>query len=350
MATTTAPRGSEAIGNNLTIRDILARDLSRRIEPVVKVYDRGNLAEDLRQFVITDSLARELRKFLDAFTESLRSRIRRGRGGDGMAVRLWGVFGSGKSHVAKVLGHILENDVVEPEGNRRGIDLFNVHLDDPPLHGAADLKAALTETRTHAWCKTIAFEIKSKLDQANPESVTEICLRSFYESLGLASTIWLTRLERKLQTEGQYDDFLRTYREQNGREWVADRMEHGFYLDEIATALAAALDRPLASARDMLSAYQRDHSGVSPETFARELVEYLHGRAAKVKPREPHLVFVIDEMGQFITESGDRIHELQAIIEQAGAQGRGRIWFSCTSQEALDQVVDRTLYTVRCGR
>jgi hypothetical protein len=53
MATTTAPRGSETIGNDLTVRDVLARDLSQRIEPVVKVYDRGNLAEDLRQFVIT---------------------------------------------------------------------------------------------------------------------------------------------------------------------------------------------------------------------------------------------------------------------------------------------------------
>jgi hypothetical protein len=259
-----------------------------------------------------------------------------------MAVWLWGFFGSGKSHVAKVLGHLLENDVVEPEGNRRAIDLFNVHLDDPTLVGAADLKAALAEIHTHAWCKTIAFEIKSKLDQANPESVTEICLRSFYESLGLASTIWLARLERKLQTEGHYDDFLRTYREQNGREWVADRMEHGFYMDEIASALASALDRPPESARDMLIAYQRDHSRVSPETFARELVDYLHVCAAEVKPREPHIVFVIDEMGQFIADSGDRIHELQAIIEQAGAQGRGRIWFICTSQEALDQVVDRT--------
>ncbi len=148
----------------LTVRDVLARDLSDKIQPVVKVYDRAHLAEDLRQFVITDSLARELRKFLDAFTDNLQSRLRGGRGSDGMAVWLWGFFGSGKSHVAKVLGHLLENDVVEPDSNRRAIDLFNLHLDDPTLAGATDLKAALSQVRNHAWCKTIAFEIKSKLD------------------------------------------------------------------------------------------------------------------------------------------------------------------------------------------
>ncbi len=327
---------------NITVRDVIARDLRKKIEPVVKVYDREHLAEDLHQFVITDSLARELRKFFDAFTESLRSRIRGGKGGDGMAVWLWGFFGCGKSHVAKVLGHLLENAVVEPDSNRRAIDLFNLHLDDPTLPGSVDLKASLAEIRNHAWCKTIPFEIKSKLDQANPDSVTEICLRTFYESIGLASTVWLARLERKLKAEGQYDAFMSAYREQNGRGWISDRTEHGFYLDEITTALASVLGRSLESAREMIATYQRDHARVSPEIFARELTDYLNTVAAEVKPREPHLVFVVDEMGQFIGDSGDRIEELRAIVEQAGVQSRGRIWFICTSQEALDQVVDRT--------
>lgn len=326
----------------MTIRELLQRDLGQKIEPVVKVYDRAHLAEDLRQFVITDSLARELRKFFDAFTESLQSRIRGGRSGDSMAVWISGFFGSGKSHVAKVIGYLLEDSIVEPDSNRRAIDLFKLHLDDPTLPGAADLRASLAEIRTHAWCKTIAFEIKSKLDQANPESVTEACLRSFYESLGFAPTIWLARLERKLQSEGYYDDFLRIYQEQSGREWREDRLEHGFYLDEMTAALAATLGRSPESAHEMIAAYREDHARVTPEGFVRELVDYLDARATEAKPREPHIIFVIDEMGQFIADSSDRIHELQSIIEQAGTQGRGRIWFICTAQEALDQVVDRT--------
>ena len=152
----------------MKIRDVIARDLSQRIEPIVKVYDRTRLAEELRGFVITDSLSGELRKFCDNFTESLNARIRGGKSGDGMAVWIWGFFGSGKSHVAKVLGHLLQNEVVEPGEGRTAIDLFAAHLDDPTLAGAANLKASLAEIRNNTWCKTIAFEIKSEVDAVQP--------------------------------------------------------------------------------------------------------------------------------------------------------------------------------------
>ena len=326
----------------MKIRDVIARDLSRKIEPAVKVYDRANLLEDLKQFVITDALARELRKFLDNFTYSLEQRIKTGDGGDGMAVWIAGFFGSGKSHLAKVLGNLLANEVVDPQNQKTAIDIFQVHLDDPTLYLNSELRAALSEVKNKTWCQTLAFEIKSRLDQANPESVTESCLRAFYESQDLASTIWLARLERKLQSEGLYNAFLEAYREQTGRPWQTDRPEHGFYGDEIAAALAKALNKPVASAREMIATYQRDHNRVTPELLAKEIAAYLESYAPKVKPREPHLIFVIDEMGQFIGDSNDRIEELRAIVEQCGVQGRGRIWFICTSQEALDQVVERT--------
>jgi hypothetical protein len=325
-----------------TIRDVLARDPGYRIEPVVKVYDRAHLLEDLRQFVLTDSLARELKKFFDGFTESLRARIRRGNPGDGMAVWVSGFFGCGKSHVAKVLGHVLENDVVDPESKWTAIDHFRVHLDDPSLPQASSLKASLQEIRTHAWCKAIPFEIKSKNDPTRPESVTELCLRAFYDTLDLAPTIWVARLERRLQLEGHYEGFLRAYRTQNGREWKKDREAHGFYMAEFANALVAALGRSPEQAREMIDVYQRDHARVTPENTVAEWLAYLDSVAEQTNARESHLVFVVDEMGQFIADSSARIQELQAIIEQAGSQGHGRIWFICTSQEALDQVVDRT--------
>lgn len=324
-----------------TVRDVLARDLGQKIESVVKVYDKSHLAEDLRDFVITDSLAAEMRKFLDDFTSSLRTRMQGGDAGDGMAVWLWGFFGSGKSHVAKVLGYLLQNSVVDAADGSHAIDIFSRHLEDPSLPGANDLRAALFQVREQAWCETIAFEIKSKLDMANPDSVTEICLRTFYESLGLSGTVWLARLERKLQQEGQYDDFVRAYRGQNGREWSADRPEHGFYLEEIKAALAAARESSPEAAADLLEAYRRDHGTVTAAGAAKEFADYLKGREAEVTPREPHLIFVVDEMGQFVGDSSDKIEELRAIIEQCGVQSGGRVWFICTSQEALDQVLDR---------
>jgi hypothetical protein len=324
-----------------TVRDVLARDLGQKIESVVKVYDKSHLAEDLRDFVITDSLAKEMRKFLGDFTGSLRTRIQGGDAGDGMAVWLWGFFGSGKSHVAKVLGYLLQNGVVDASDGSHAIDLFSRHLEDPSLPGANDLRGDLLQIREHAWCQTIAFEIKSQLDMANPDSVTEICLRTFYQSLGLSGTVWLARLERKLQKDGRYDAFVEAYRDKNLREWSADREEHGYYLEEIKEALASARESSVGAAADLLVAYQRDHSDVTPAGAAKEFADYLDDCKAEVTPREPHLIFVVDEMGQFVGDSSDKIEELRAIIEQCGVQAGGRVWFICTSQEALDQVLDR---------
>ena len=322
--------------------DVLARDLRNKIDPIVKVYDLESLEEDLRQFVITDSLAKEFRKFLNAFTESLERRIRGGDGGDAMAVWIAGFFGSGKSHLAKVLGYLLQNDSIDLDSGQTAVDIFNVHFDDPTLPLASDLKRLLAQVKNSAWCKTIAFEIKSKQDQANPESVTESCLRAFYESLDLSETVWLARLERKLKNEGYYKKFLESYEEVSGHSWLEHRPEHGFYGDELVAALVKALDKPQESIEEMIATYQRDHNRVTSEDLAQEIAAWLDSKAVDVKPKEPHLIFVIDEMGQFIGDDEGKIHELQGIVEQAGVQGKGRIWFICTGQEALDQVVERT--------
>ncbi|MEW6745481.1 MAG: BREX system P-loop protein BrxC [Planctomycetota bacterium] len=326
----------------LKLKDLFARDIGRRIDPVVKVYDRLTLLEDIRQFVITASVEKSLDRFLDEFVRSLDQRTRGGRGPDSMAVWLAGFFGSGKSHLAKVLGYILENDEIDPTNRSRAMDVFAIHLGDPTLKFGLSLKSALKQIRDKAWCKTIPFEIKSRQDQANPESVTEICLRSFYESLRLCPTIYIARLERRLQREGIYETFLARYRQAHKRSWTDDRREHAFYLDELVATLAEVVGKTEQRAREMVEEYRAQHSRIDPEGFAREVLEYLDEKRGEVAPREPHVLFVIDEMGQFIGDSSDKIEELRAIIEQCGSQGSGRIWFIATSQEALDKVVDRT--------
>jgi hypothetical protein len=326
----------------MRMKGLFARDIRKRFEPVVKVYDRRTLLDELRQFVITGSIERSIDEFLDEFTRSLENRLRGARGPDGMAVWLTGFFGSGKSHLAKVLGHVIENSVVDEASGLRAMEVFEVHLDEPTLRLGREIRRALKQIRDKVWCRTIPFEIKSRQDQTNRESVTEICLRSFYEALGLCPTVYLARLERRLQREGYYEAFLEKYRELHGRDWLEDRREHAFFKDQMFAALSVILDRPVAAVREMVEEYQAHHGRVDPERFAREVLEYLDEIREEVAPREPHVLFVVDEMGQFIGDSSERIEELRAIIEQCGSQGAGRIWFIATSQEALDQVVDRT--------
>ena len=129
----------------MPIRDLFVRDLGRKIEGVVKVYDRAALAQEIREFVLTDWTEEKLKQFLDTFAESLDARRKRAQTLDDMGVWISGFFGSGKSHFAKLLGYLLQNDVADPATGERAIDLFEAHLHDG--RNARDVRRRLGEIR-----------------------------------------------------------------------------------------------------------------------------------------------------------------------------------------------------------
>lgn len=103
----------------MPIRDLFVRDLGRKIEGVVKVYDYASLAQEIREFVLTDWTEEKLKNILDTFTESLDARRKRAQPMDDMGIWLSGFFGSGKSHFAKLVGYLLQNHAVDADGARR---------------------------------------------------------------------------------------------------------------------------------------------------------------------------------------------------------------------------------------
>ena len=93
-----------------TVREVIQRDLGRQVEGVVKVFDRSALAAELREYVVTDKIEDELKRIFDTFTHASETLRRGGDARDVVGMWISGFFGSGKSHFAKVLGHLLQND------------------------------------------------------------------------------------------------------------------------------------------------------------------------------------------------------------------------------------------------
>ena len=97
-------------------------------------------------------------------------------------------------------------------------------------------------------------------------------------------------------------------------------------------------DRP--AAKNALDDMFR-HEKITAEGIADELVAWVEAQPT-TDGRVQHLVFVIDEMGAFIGDSMERIGELNSLTEMLGNKGKGRVWLIVTSQQDLEQVVDRT--------
>jgi hypothetical protein len=322
----------------MPIRDLFLRDLGRKIEGVVKVYDHGALAQEIREFVLTDWTEEKLKSILDSFTESLDARRKRAQPLDDMGVWISGFFGSGKSHFAKLVGYLLQNHVADPQSGETAMDLFEKHLHDGRY--VRDIKRRLGEIRLSTTVKTVAFEIKSKQTLNNPNSIAEILLSTFYESLGYADAIYLARIEKRLEARGRYGDFKSEYARLFGQPWEEGRREHEFNRHRIAKTMAAIglYESEAAATEGIKDAYRLER--ITAESVAQELVEWVDSQPTS-GGRQPHLLFVVDEMGQFIGDDRNKIEELRALVEQLGNQGKGKIWLVVTSQQALEQVCDR---------
>ncbi len=74
---------------------------------------------------------------------------------------------------------------------------------------------------------------------------------------------------------------------------------------------------------------------MTPGTFADRANELM-------RRRQPgrNLLFVVDEVGQFVARDVQKMLDLQAIVQQLGIKGRGRHWLAVTSQEKLGELVD----------
>ncbi len=326
-----------------TVREVIQRDLGRQVEGVVKVFDQAALAAEMREYVVTDKIEEELKRIFDTFTQVSETLRRGGSARDVVGMWISGFFGSGKSHFAKVLGHLLQNDPLADSSGDSCHDAFVGHLSDTPR--GADVRLRLGEVKLRTQVRTIAFEIKSRQSLNNPNSVGEILLSEFYRQTGLAENFVVARIEQHLRRRGLLDALANAYEAKFGVAW---RSVQG--RDDLLTVrrrLAAVLpqvdpaehgDRP--SAKQALADMFR-HEKITAEGIADELVAWVEAQPA-TDGRVRHLVFVIDEMGAFIGDSTERIGELNSLAEMLGNKGKGRVWLIVTSQQDLEKVVDRT--------
>lgn len=327
----------------ITVRDTIKRDIAVKVEGVVKVFDRIALATEMREYVVTDKIEDELKRIFDTFAQISETLRRGGLVRDIMGMWVSGFFGSGKSHFAKVLGHLLQNTPLDADGAERCIDAFIKHLSDTPR--ARDIRLRLGEIKLNTETHAVFFEIKSRQPYGRPESAGEIILSEFYRFIGYSENLYVAALERGFERRGLLAKLEAEFEKQFGVPWrsAAGRDDTSTVRSRLAASLPtvapADYPDPKAASQGLKDAFHL--SWLTPEKIADELVAWVDARKA-TGGKAVHLVFVIDEMGTFIGDSTDRISELNSLAEMIGNKGKGKVWLIVTSQQDLEKVVDRT--------
>ena len=312
-------------GDIMLIKDMFLKPIDRDIKGVVKVgQDNEELKkQELEEYVVTDELQRHFRDFFTRYRKGINGNT------DKMGVWISGFFGSGKSHFLKILSYLLENPIV---GDKKVIDYF---IDENKIKDSmvvADMKLA-----SSAPTDVILFNIDSKSETSgrkNKDTILNVFLKVFNEKLGYSSNPHVADLERNLAEEGQYESFKEKYREITGDDWVTARHKFNFFKDRVVKTLVEIQFMSLETANDWAKSTINPYE-TSINEFAHMVNEYL-----KSKGDNYHIVFLVDEMGQYIGDNTDLMLNLQTVTEDLGSLCKGKAWVIVTSQQDIDSITE----------
>jgi hypothetical protein len=303
----------------MKIYELFLKPVDRPIEGVIKADDVRHEQAELDEYVVT----RDVAKGLGVFTERyLRETTANG-------VWISGFFGSGKSHLLKMLSLVLDERPL-PSG-RRPADIILPKISDEIVQ--ADLRTSIAIP-----ARSVLFNIDQKFDGVGGDHsapILEVFIKVLNELQGYyGKQGYVAKFESDLDSRGDFLPFKATYQAVNHSTWEVDR-------EALATVKRAAFGRayaehfhvPESEAFDVMRQVRQEYR-VSIESFAHSAKAYI----AKQVPGF-RLNFFVDEAGQFIGQDSKLMLNLQTLAETLATVCDGKAWIFVTSQADLEGVL-----------
>lgn len=313
----------------MKFNDIFARRVDRHLDGVIKPDKNDHLASELEEYVLTPEIRRSLQRFCDEYNNPH---------SEGNGAWISGFYGSGKSHLLKILSYLIENPTVtDPDTGeaKPALDYIKPRLSDDPM-----LLSALESACERTPSQSVLFSIGAKADTGNTrDALLSAFIKVLNEACGYFSgtKAYIASFERDLDRIGLYQRFVEEFEADTGRSWETVRRKR-------TTAMAGDISRvydrvtgnPEGTHADVLEQFARDYHP-SHEDFADWCAEYIE-RCEKSMPGF-RLNFFVDEVGQFIGANDDLLFSLQNVAELLNSKCHGRAWVIVVSQENVEDII-----------
>jgi hypothetical protein len=187
---------------HIKIHELFSKPVERPIEGVIKADDARHIQTEVEEYVVTREVSKGLCEFTERYLNETSSN----------GVWISGFFGSGKSHLLKMLSLILDNEEL-PSG-ARAIDIILPRIEDELLRADITRVAKIPS-------RSILFNIDQKSDAIggdNESPVLEVFVKVLNELLGYyAKQGHIAQFEYDLDSRGQYAPFKDAYAKATGR-------------------------------------------------------------------------------------------------------------------------------------
>ena len=300
----------------MNINQLFLKPIDRDIEGVIKADDMSHLKVEVEEYVLTNEIVGRLLDLLEQYNQAQTTKN---------GVWISGFFGSGKSHMLKILALLFEDRDLD------GLSPFQTILDKVD---DSFLRAELNKMHKIP-SKSILFNIDQKSEQGNPDNndlVLGVFNKVFDEFCGYyGKQGFVANFERELDQAGLYQSFKATYLQKYGNSWEVARETFNLNRSKIADAYAETTGNQQNS-KDIIQSYREDYRP-SIEDFATKVNQY-------ILTQEPgfRLNFFVDEVGQYIADNIKLMTNLQSIAESLATICNGRSWIFVTSQDDMSKV------------
>jgi hypothetical protein len=268
---------------------------------------------ELTNFVCNGQYAAGLQRILSTYLEHLDQTEQPG-------VRVSGFYGSGKSHLVKMLQYVWTDFTFRDGATARGLAKLP--------HDITDL---LTELSTQAKRLGGLHAIAGDLKYRGDKSVRLELLGLVFRSVGLPEEYARASFVLWLRHEG-LEQAVREHVTSHGAD-VPFELRNLYVSDALANALLAVkpgfAESP-AAVRELLQAQFPEKTDVTDTQLIEKIREAL-GRGGKL----PCTLLVLDEVQQYIGDSVDRSKDVQDLQEQCCARLGANVLLVATGQNAL---------------
>lgn len=318
----------------MKLSEIYSKQIERRINPVAVVseLEQESINQDIEEYVFT-------KQIYDYLYTVLNGVINEKHGRTGIWIN--GYYGSGKSHFLKYIFYCLD---------KKHQQAAIVHFKDSLRNEKSDVALALTVTDAllnslgnkleKAHVDTIMFNIDAVSGDINhKEVITKLFLNQLNKSQGYnGSYIALAKLERQLDKAGKFADFKKAIKDKFEVEW--DQKSSDLAEGHLSDVLAIAKKLIGIDEKSFNASIERALSGreeLSVVNLVQELQEFISD-----KPADYKLVYLVDEVSQYIGTNLNLLLNLQSIVEEVGAACGSKVWVVCTAQQEIQEVISAT--------
>lgn len=323
--------GSAGSSGHALIKDLFLNDITRNIKAVINANensDKTEIEEELRDFVITDELSGQLDDFLSAYNDYDKA--------NGNGVWISGFFGSGKSHLLKMLSFVLANNL--DINGHKPLELFLENNGE----NAQDLKPLLDRAVRAYPSESILFNVQSwenVVAKDNNPLLTSF-MQVFNQHCGYCNgSLFIAEFERNLDEQGKLDIFKQKFHELTGKDWNEERASN-IFLDMPVNKVLLELGL-IESDKDNFFASSKKNYTFNINVFVSTVKKYIDKKKKEFGVGNFRLNFFVDEIGQYIADNTKLMLSLQTISENLTRECGADSWLLVTAQDSMDEIIGR---------